>query len=112
MRIVVCGGRDFTDSRRVFKFLDWMHERKAIAELVEGGAKGADALAGRWAECRGIKRTTVPADWITYGKAAGPIRNEGMLELGPDAVVAFPGGRGTADMVARARRAGIAVIHG
>jgi hypothetical protein len=35
-----------------------------------------------------------------------------MIDQGrPDLVVAFPGGRGTADMVRRARAAGISVIE-
>jgi hypothetical protein len=50
------------------------------------------------------------ADWNTHGRAAGPIRNQRMLdEVKPELVVAFPGGRGTADMVRRAREAGVNV---
>ncbi len=52
------------------------------------------------------------AEWMKYGKAAGPIRNARMLAEGkPDLVVAFPGGRGTADMLRRVREAGIEVIE-
>ena len=47
-------------------------------------------------------------DWKKYGKKAGPLRNQQMLEEGkPDLVVAFPGGNGTADMVRRAKKANI-----
>ena len=49
----------------------------------------------------------MPADWTKHGKAAGPIRNQKMLDECPDLVVAFPGGKGTADMVRRAMKAGI-----
>ncbi len=50
------------------------------------------------------------ADWHEHGRAAGPIRNARMIAEGrPDLVIAFPGGRGTADMVSRARKAGIEV---
>ncbi len=49
------------------------------------------------------------AKWETYGKAAGPIRNREMLLNLPALVVAFPGGKGTADMVRQAERAGIPV---
>jgi hypothetical protein len=53
-----------------------------------------------------------PAQWDRYGEAAGPIRNAWMLEFGkPDLVVAFPGGRGTADMISKARKAGIEVCE-
>lgn len=53
-----------------------------------------------------------PADWGRYGKAAGPIRNQEMLESGIDLVIALPGGRGTADMVRRAEGAGVPVRRG
>jgi len=63
-----------------------------------------------------MRRTTDPleqtfdAEWHRHGKRAGPIRNQRMLEEGqPDLIVAFPGGHGTADMVRRARQAGIEV---
>ena len=45
------------------------------------------------------------------GRKAGPIRNQQMLDEGrPSLVVAFPGGRGMADMVRRARNAGVEAI--
>jgi hypothetical protein len=51
---------------------------------------------------------TVPADWQKHGTAAGPIRNKQMIVSGkPDLVLAFPGGRGTADMSRRAEKHGI-----
>jgi hypothetical protein len=53
-----------------------------------------------------------PADWEKYGKAAGPIRNQQILVEGkPDLVVAFQGGRGTANMVSRAQQAGVPVVE-
>jgi len=52
------------------------------------------------------------ANWAGLGRKAGPIRNQEMLDQGrPNMVVAFPGGRGTADMVRRARGAGVEVIE-
>ncbi len=54
----------------------------------------------------------IPADWDKFGKGAGPIRNQQMIDEGkPDLVVAFPGGTGTADMVKRAKKHGIEVIE-
>jgi hypothetical protein len=52
----------------------------------------------------------VPAEWKKHGKRAGPLRNMRMLEeWKPDGVAAFPGGSGTADMIAQARNAGVKV---
>jgi hypothetical protein len=78
--------------------------------LVHGAASGADAMAGRWAGANGVSVTTFPADWNRYGRSAGPRRNQAMVDSEPDLVVAFPGGRGTADMVRRAEAAGIRVL--
>ena len=79
-------------------------------DLIHGAARGADSLAGEWASTRAVPVKIFPADWQTHGRSAGHIRNAQMLREGkPDLVVAFPGGRGTADMVAKANAAGITV---
>ena len=81
-----------------------------ITHVIHGGSSGADALAGRWAHLASIPYTVYPANWERHGKAAGPLRNQRMLDEGkPDLVIAFPGGRGTADMVRRAKEAGVEV---
>jgi hypothetical protein len=88
------------------------HSRSTVPYvIVHGAAVGADQMAGSWARSRGVAEAAFPADWGRDGRAAGPIRNQRMLDEGrPDLVVAFPGGRGTADMVRRARAAGVAVV--
>lgn len=108
MRVLVCGGRDYRNKAHVFAELDAV----SPTFLIEGGADGADAWAWQWAkrnltpECR----LSIQARWDQHGKAAGPMRNQRMIDEGkPDLVIAFPGGRGTADMVKRARAAGIEV---
>jgi hypothetical protein len=61
---------------------------------------------------RGVDIRTFSADWDKLGAAAGPVRNQKMLVEGrPDLVVAFPGGKGTADMVRRSERAGISAFR-
>lgn len=82
--------------------------------VISGGANGADSLAARSAGRQGVELMEFPADWGTHGKAAGPIRNQRMLDEGkPDVVWAFTddleASRGTADMVRRARKAGVPV---
>lgn len=89
-----------------------LRDGNGITTLIHGGAPGADALAATWAIEHDITCSTYVADWFKHGRAAGPIRNEAMLIEGrPDCVVAFPGGRGTADMVRRAKAAGVRVIE-
>lgn len=110
LRVLVCGGRDLRDAKGMWHHLDRLHADRGVAVLIHGGAVGADSLAGRWAAERGIDLTVFPANWQRHGTAAGPIRNARMLAEGkPDAVIAFPGGRGTANMIAQARKAGVPV---
>ncbi len=109
LRLIVCGGRDWADYGAVNRALTMIHDKRGIAEIIQGGAKGADALAARWAKATGVACTEVPADWDKHGRAAGPIRNLQMLELKPDGVVAFPGGRGTKHMREAATAAGVRV---
>ncbi len=122
MRLLVSGSRDFTDRKRLRLLL----ERCKPAVVIEGGQVtvvrhkraggevtekryGADWLAKQEAEALGIPVETYKADWHFYRRAAGPVRNQRMLdEARPDRVAAFPlGGRGTWDMVRRAREAGV-----
>ena len=110
MRVLVCGGRDFTNQAFIWMRLDRLHAATPITALMQGGARGVDTIAGEWARTKpNIQRFVCRADW-EHGKRAGPLRNARMLEWAPDLVVAFPGGRGTADMVRRARAAGVSVI--
>lgn len=114
IRVLVCGGRDYSDEPAVARALDFVHfsNRGPIKALAHGKATGADTLADRWAHSNGVARYGFPADWKRHGKAAGPERNARMLEkFAPNLVVAFPGGKGTADMTAKARAAGVEVIE-
>lgn len=109
MKIIVTGGRDFVDKDYVFKILSQIHSITPITELVHGGAPGADSLAGQWAIANQIPCTVFKADWKQFGGEAGPKRNRQMAEYGADCVIAFPGGRGTADMIRKATKANINV---
>lgn len=109
--VIVTGGRHFDDRGAVYQFLNEVHRAIGITLLRQGGAKGADELAREWADEADVDFETFEADWEKWGNAAGPIRNQEMLDAGDvDLVLAFPGGRGTADMVAKAKRAGISTI--
>jgi hypothetical protein len=112
MRVLVCGGRDYNYHSRLYHALDDIQdERGKFSCVITGDATGADHWAESWAWMQKIRHLKFAADWTGYGKKAGPIRNQIMLEEGkPDLVVAFPGGRGTADMVRRAQAANVEVI--
>jgi predicted Rossmann-fold nucleotide-binding protein len=110
MRVLVCGGRDYGNITRVAQELDALVRLHGPLTVIEGGAAGADQIARTWAYHVGATIHTFQAEWAKHGRAAGPIRNQEMLEKGkPELVLAFPGGRGTADMVRRAKLAGVPV---
>ncbi len=110
-RVIVCGGRKFDDRMLMARVLDRVVEQKGEIFVIQGGAEGADKLAGEWAASRGIPCAEVAAPWAVYGDGAGPIRNGWMLALQPDGVVAFPGGAGTANMIQQAREANVPVME-
>lgn len=111
-RILVCGGRGFAEQALLFGVLDMEAESAHVFTIIQGGADGADRLARLWCHSRKVRFDNYPADWRSHGRAAGPIRNQTMLAEGkPTKVIAFPGGRGTADMIRRARSAGVPVFE-
>lgn len=113
MRVLVTGGREYLDGEHIHATLDRVHAKHGITLLIQGGARGADVRAKAWAIARRVPFATEPVtkeDWDQFGRRAGPMRNAVMLvKYYPQAVVAFPGGPGTADMCHQARAAGIPV---
>ena len=108
-RIAVIGSRDFDDYGKLESVL----ESHLPAVLVSGGAEGADALAERLAQERGLTIDVIPADWQRYGRGAGPIRNKQIVESA-DLVIAFWDGksRGTRSALAHADKVGVPVeVH-
>jgi hypothetical protein len=89
--------------------IDHTTSLKSNLVIIEGGARGADTMARKWAANWGCDCITEKADWDKYGRKAGPIRNREMMKHKPDLVVAFPGGAGTADMIEVAEAAGVTV---
>jgi hypothetical protein len=88
--VLVCGSREWTDRATIRM---WLSKLPSETEIVHGGARGADALAGDVAAELGLAVRAYPADWKTYGKAAGPIRNQTMLDAErPARVIAFTAG--------------------
>lgn len=122
MRVLVCGSRDWTDEDAVDRVLApilYGHEDDEFV-LIHGQAEGADKLSEvvlrdispHGEEENDFRVRRFPANWGKYGGAAGFIRNQQMLDEGkPDLVLAFwkNKSRGTADMIRRARKAGVEV---
>lgn len=115
-RWLVCGGRNYTDGPTVLRVLTELMEARGRPEaLIHGDATGADTLAKTWALLAKVEPrpySVTKTDWNKFGRAAGSLRNQQMLDEGkPTLVVAFPGGPGTADMSRRALRANVELIE-
>lgn len=113
MRLIIAGSRGITDRRRVEKaFLRYGFHKRATA-IVSGGAAGVDQI-GEWLAGKyGLDLIRMPADWETYGKRAGPIRNAKMAGVS-DALLAIWDfqSRGTLDMIGKAVIVGLKVYLG
>ena len=116
--ILVCGGRAFKDYDFLAETLhdclmtvrDHFPEQRMV--IVQGDGRGADKLAGQWANTFNVPCFKIPAVWDLWDKGAGFMRNAQMLEWVPvDRVIAFAGGPGTADMCKRATAKCIPVTH-
>jgi len=106
MRVLICGGRDLDDKDGGWfnRISDYADQYGPFTSIIHGGARGADTLAGKWAAHHHLPCQVFRANWKRDRKAAGPIRNRRMLDEGkPNLVLALPGGRGTADMIAQAQ---------
>jgi hypothetical protein len=113
-RILICGDRNYKDW---IKVQDYLNTIPRTAIIIHGGARGADSLAGNLATSLKMKVIKFSAEWDKYGKAAGVLRNQQMLDDGhPDLVVYFhkdiENSKGTKDMVTRAVDNKIKTING
>jgi hypothetical protein len=113
-RILVCGSRNWHDTQTIRERLTRLIPPEPWADeptIVHGDALGADRIAASVALDLGLWVEAHPANWRKHGKAAGPIRNNRMLDSDIDLVLAFQraGSRGTQHTIDGARRRGIPV---
>lgn len=138
VHVLVTGSRTWDDRQAVADALldAWHDATQVISEqvqftVVHGDCPtGADAMAKQWAIENGVFHVAVPADWAApcdatctpehrkvssrhgdYCPLAGHRRNQLMVDMGADLVLAFhrSNSRGTADCIRRAKKAGIPV---
>lgn len=110
MRILITGSRRDNDFNKVFRQLvQYKHD---CVTLIHGGAPGIDEIADRIANMWDWDVEVYPADWDSFGNAAGPMRNQQMVDSGADICIAFPApdSKGTWNCVNKARSAKIKTI--
>lgn len=111
MKVVICGGRGFKPSDQDDAVLRALLRTFDPEEVLVGGAKGADEWAARVARDEGLRVSEHPADWDLLGKRAGPYRNAEMAAIARGgACIAFPGGRGTSNMIEMAEAARLSIV--
>lgn len=111
MKVIIAGGRDFTDYGLLCERCDHFLQRHwGDIEIVSGMAEGADTLGMMYANERAIPLERFPANWEAFGKNAGPIRNKKMAEYA-DSLIAFWDGKskGTKNMIDVASQLGLTV---
>lgn len=106
-RIAIVGSRDYPLMDSIDLFVQSLPPDTIV---VSGDARGVDREAARAARRRGLRTMVFPADWATYGRRAGMVRNEQIVDHA-DQVVAFWDGQspGTADTIRKARRKGLLI---
>lgn len=119
-RVIVTGSRLYPNEADVwdalFEVLSELDPGDTLTVVHGGCPTGADRFASVWCSVVDDAHIDVieechPADWDRHGKAAGPIRNQAMVNLGADLVLAFVFGpsRGTRSCILAANRAGIPI---
>ncbi len=120
VRLLVCGGRDFTDWSFLFAALNSFDRDHFVDVVIEGECptrENADKLAAEWARAKRRRVAPFPVNHRLDGPwpGAGPRRNARMLRIGrPTHAAAFPRadghiGNGTADMLAQLRVARVPI---
>lgn len=110
-RVAVTGGADFNDHHLIWAKLDQVHAKHPEMVLLHGGTpKGAELIASRWADARGVRQVAFKPDWTKHGKAAPFKRNDAMLDVLPVGVLVFPGTGIQENLADKARKLGIPVM--
>jgi hypothetical protein len=117
MRTIIAGSRNLPAAFGWEQFWQLMEAARQvlpqpITSILSGTAAGIDQMGENWAACRSIPISRWPADWRTFGRAAGPRRNQQMAE-NADALIAFWDGQspGTKNMIDHARAKGLYVVE-
>ena len=109
--LALTGGTDFNDHRLIWGKLDQVQTKYPDMILLHGGSpKGAELIAAKWAEARGVTQVAFKPDWTKHAKAAPFKRNDAMLDVLPVGVLVFPGNGIQENLADKAKKLGIPVV--
>ncbi len=107
--VAVTGSKPVDDADRICAALDQVRTKYPDMVLVHGGGPGAEKIAARWAESRGVHQVVCKPDWNAHGRAAPFRRNDELLSLLPKGVIGFPGSGISENLLDKAAQLGIPV---
>jgi ABC-type sugar transport system substrate-binding protein len=113
VRVIISGDRNWFCPDLARRVVARLVARHGEVDIVHGNARGVDAAFADAAREAGCGVCSFAAAWDEHGKAAGPRRNQEMINEGAEFVIAvhrsLAWSRGTRDLVTRALAAGIPV---
>ena len=107
--VAVTGSKPVDDANRICSTLDSVKGKYDDMVLVHGGGPGAEKIAARWAESKGVHQVVCKPDWTAHGRAAPFRRNDQLLKLLPKGVIGFPGSGISENLLDKAQQLGIPV---
>lgn len=108
MKTIIAGSREITDYAVLLQAIKGCPF--PITSVVSGCARGIDTLGEQYAQENSLKLYKFPADWSTYGKRAGYIRNAEMADNAEALLAVWDGNsRGTKHMINTAIQKGLEV---
>lgn len=110
LKVIVAGSRGFDNYELLQEKLDFYLRNHDDVEIVSGTARGADRLGERYAIARGLPLKKFSANWNKYGKKAGYLRNEQMVNYADACVVFWDGkSKGSKHTIDLAKKHGLKV---
>ena len=107
MIVAIVGSRKGLDWQRVRDEVERIISRAGVGTVVSGGALGVDRMAETVALARGKRVQVFYPDWRNNGRSAGFMRNQQIVDIADEVYALWDGqSRGTADTIARAKKAG------
>lgn len=111
MRVLICAGRHYADTKMSRQVLDAYHCLRPVQVLIHGGNQFIGSDVEDWAREMGVNVVRYPSNWQHHGKQAERHRNQFMLaDSRPDVIIALPGGDDTLELVNQAWISGIHVL--
>lgn len=107
---IAFGGGDYNDHEAIWNALDATKLKYPDMILLHGGSpKGAEMIAAKWADTRGVTQVVFKPDWKADNRAAPFKRNDKLLATVPQGLIVSPGTGITDNLADKAKKLGIKI---